>query len=84
MYINCKTKVSYKTFYLANVLTVIRAPGAILNKELTGFIWKEIVYGNNLVKDLDKFSVDQRCVDVDTMVEMYDRFYLNCWTNMLH
>ena len=21
---------------------------------------------------------------VDTMVEMYDRFYLNCWTNMLH
>ena len=21
---------------------------------------------------------------MDTMVEMYDRFYLNCWTNMLH
>ena len=27
-----------------------------------------------IVKDLDKFSIDQRCVDVDTMVEMYDRF----------
>ena len=27
-----------------------------------------------VVKDLDKFSIDQRCVDVDTMVEMYDRF----------
>ena len=25
-------------------------------------------------KDLDKFNIDQRCVDVDTMVEMYDRF----------
>ena len=37
-----------------------------------------------IVKDLDKFSIDQRCVDVDTMVGMYDRFYLNCWTNMLH
>ena len=37
-----------------------------------------------IVKYLDKFSNDQRCVDVDTMVEMYDRFYLNCWTNMLH
>ena len=30
-----------------------------------------------IVKDLDKFSFDQRCVDVNTMVEMYDRFYLN-------
>ena len=27
-----------------------------------------------IVKDLDKFSIDQRCVDVDTIVEMYDRF----------
>ena len=27
-----------------------------------------------IVKDLDKFSIDQRCVDVDTMVEMYDWF----------
>ena len=27
-----------------------------------------------IVKDLDKFSIDQRCVDVDTMVEMYERF----------
>ena len=27
-----------------------------------------------IVKDLDKFSIDQRGVDVDTMVEMYDRF----------
>ena len=27
-----------------------------------------------IVKDLDKFSIDQGCVDVDTMVEMYDRF----------
>ena len=27
-----------------------------------------------IVKYLDKFSIDQRCVDVDTMVEMYDRF----------
>ena len=27
-----------------------------------------------IVKDLDKFSIDQRCVDVDTMVEIYDRF----------
>ena len=37
-----------------------------------------------LVKDLDKFSNDQGCVYVDTMAEMYDHFYLNCWTNMLH
>ena len=37
-----------------------------------------------IVIDLDKFSIDQRCVDDDTMVEMYDIFYLNCWTNMLH
>ena len=28
-----------------------------------------------IVKDLDKFSIDQRCADVDTMVEMY-RFLL--------
>ena len=27
-----------------------------------------------IVKDPDKFSIDQRCVDVDTMVEMCDRF----------
>ena len=27
-----------------------------------------------IVKDLDKFSIDQRCVEVNTMVEMYDRF----------
>ena len=27
-----------------------------------------------MVKDLDKFIIDQRCVDVDTMVEMYDQF----------
>ena len=27
-----------------------------------------------IVKDLDKFGIDQMCVDVDTMVEMYDRF----------
>ena len=27
-----------------------------------------------IVKDLDKFSIDQKCVDVDTMVEMYERF----------
>ena len=27
-----------------------------------------------IVKDLDKFSIDQRCVDVDTMVVMYDQF----------
>ena len=27
-----------------------------------------------IVKDLDKFSIDERCVEVDTMVEMYDRF----------
>ena len=27
-----------------------------------------------IVKDLDKFSIDQRCVDVDTMVGMYDWF----------
>ena len=27
-----------------------------------------------IVKDLDNFSINQRCVDVDTMVEMYDRF----------
>ena len=24
-----------------------------------------------IVKDLDKFSIDQACVDVDTMVEIY-------------
>ena len=24
--------------------------------------------------NLDKISIDQRCVDVDTMVEMYDQF----------
>ena len=29
---------------------------------------------DTIVKDLDKLSIDQRCVDVDTMVEMYDRF----------
>ena len=23
---------------------------------------------------MDKFSIDQMCVDVDTMVEMYERF----------
>ena len=26
------------------------------------------------IKDMDKFSIDQRCVDVDTMAEMYDQF----------
>ena len=25
-----------------------------------------------IVKDLDKFSIDQRCVHVDTMVEIYE------------
>ena len=37
-----------------------------------------------IVKDLDKFSIDQWCIDVNTMVEMYERFYLNCWTSILH
>ena len=27
-----------------------------------------------IVKDREKFSIDQNCVDVDTMVEMYERF----------
>ena len=30
--------------------------------------------GDAIFKDLDKFSIDQRCVDMDTMVEMYERF----------
>ena len=44
-------------------------------------VWKQIavrairrIKDDAIVKDLDKFSIDQRCVDVDTMVEMYDRF----------
>ena len=37
-----------------------------------------------IVKDLDTFSIDQRCVDVDTMVEMYDRFLSELLDNMLH
>ena len=32
------------------------------------------IKNDTIVKDLDKFSIDQKCVDVDTMVEMYDRF----------
>ena len=30
-----------------------------------------VMYGR--VRDLNKFSIDQRCVSVDTMVEMYER-----------
>ena len=44
-------------------------------------VWKQIavraiqrIKNDAIVKDLDKFSIDQRCVDVDTMVEMYERF----------
>ena len=29
---------------------------------------------DTIVKDLNKFSIAQRCVDVDNMVEMYERF----------
>ena len=31
-----------------------------------------------IAKYLDKFCIYNRCVDVDTMVEMYKRFILNC------
>ena len=37
-----------------------------------------------MVKDLDKFSIYQRCVDVDTMVEMYNRFLSELLENMIH
>ena len=30
--------------------------------------------GRQQQQDLDKFSIDQRCVHMDTMVEMYERF----------
>ena len=29
---------------------------------------------NSFFWSLNKFSIEQRCVDVDTMIEMYERF----------
>ena len=33
-----------------------------------------------LAEDLDRFNVDQGCVDVDIMIEQYDK-YLSDWLN---
>ena len=68
-------------FLVSNCISDHRALHALLQCILSHPVWEQIAVGtighikdDAMVKDLDKFSIDQRCVDVDTMVEMYDRF----------
>ena len=58
-----------------------RALHASLQCIRTHPVWKQIsvrairrIKDEAIDKDLDKFSIDQWCVDVDTMVEKYDQF----------
>ena len=78
---NMHNKILLSDFIVSDFISDHRAPHASLQCIRPQPVRKQIsvltirrIKDDAIVKDLDKFSIDQRCANVDTMVEMYDQF----------